>query len=80
MLTLVSTLRGTAMSMKKSGRRRPCMSPCTMGRVTRGTLAPVEVMTMSTALMAEVSSSKGTAVPARARAISWARLHVRLVT
>ena len=81
MFTLASTLRGTAMSMKKSGRpRRSAMISATPSRVTMASEAPVDVMTMSASAMAVSRASKGTAVPASARAISCARAHVRLVT
>ena len=69
------------MSMKNSGRpRRPCMTRWTMSRPIKGSGAPVDVMTISTAASAVESSSNGTAVPESVRAISWARAQVRLVT
>ena len=59
------------MSMKNSDRpRRPCMTRWTISRRMTGSGAPVDVMTMSTAASAVVSSSNGTAVPDSARAIS----------
>ena len=51
-----------------------------MSRRITGSCAPVEVITMSADASAVVNSSKGTAVPESARAISSARLHVRLAT
>ena len=69
------------MSMKNSGRvPRPRTTRATISRVTIGFGAPVDVMTMSTAPSAVPSSSKGTAVPASARASSCARDQVRLTT
>jgi len=69
------------MSMKNSGRpRRAWMIRWTASRLITGSGAPVDVITMSTAASAVASSSKGTAVPASARAISCARAPVRLVT
>src|SRR5712691_8629072 len=62
------------MSMKKSGRpRRLWTRGWTNSRRITGSGAPVEVITMSTVASAVASSSKGTAVPASARASSWAR-------
>ena len=69
------------MSMKNKGRpRRPCMIRATVGRVITGSVAPVDVTTMSTLASAVSSSSHGTGVPLRVRARSWARAQVRLAT
>ena len=56
------------------------MTRATAAARTTGSLAPVEVTTMSTLASAVSISSHGTAVPDSARASSCARAHVRLVT
>ena len=69
------------MSMKNSGRpRRPCMIRATIAWLMTGSVAPVEVTTMSTLASAVCSSSHCTGVPLSARARSWARAQVRLAT